>query len=199
MAKYFMATFVGLLFSGCASSPPTQYFVLEPIKQKAFVSAAMSPPMSIGIGPVAIPALLARKKIVTHSADNTVQIAEYHQWATPLENSLPQTIASNIAALQPNNIVRTYPWSIHGIVDLQVVVEISRFDTSPGKCANLEANWSIKNEANHQMLKSGRSVFTQTLKDTSYPGTVRALSDLIGQFSQDLSSVLLEIGAKHKD
>lgn len=144
-----------------------------------------------------IPALLARKKIVTRLADNTVKIAEFQQWASPLENSLPQTLASNIAALQPNNIVRAYPWSIHGIVDLQVVVEISRFDTSPGKAANLEANWTIKNEANHQTLKTGRSVFTQTLTETSYPGTVHALSQLLGQFSQELSSALLGIQAKH--
>lgn len=193
MIKFFMTVMLGILLSGCAAPPSVQFYVLEPLSRSPPAMFGASRQHSIGIGPVSIPALLEHKKIVTRLSDNSVQLAEFQQWAAPLQDSLTQTLTRNLATLQPNNILRAYPWSVHGTVDLQIIIDIIRFDTTPGESADLEANWTIKNETRHELLKSGRSVIKHALSDSSYPGTVRALSKVLEQFSQELSLALVKL------
>jgi uncharacterized protein len=193
MTKPLMTALLGVLLSGCASTASVKFYVLEPLSQTSSPTITNLKQGSIGVGPISVPTLLEHQQIVTRSSDNTVHIAEFHQWASPLQDNLLQTLTRNLASLQPNHLFRAYPWSIHGTVDLQVIVDIIRFDTSPGKSANLEANWTIKNENTHKTLKSGRSVIKQALSDSSYPGTVRALSKILGQFSQEVSLALLNV------
>jgi uncharacterized lipoprotein YmbA len=195
MNKLVIATVLSALFSGCASTPNVKFYVLESISQSAPTQQTIyaEKQHSIGIGPLSIPTLLQHKQIVTRSSDNTVQIAEFHQWASPLQDNMVQALTANLSTLQPNNIVRVYPWSIHGMVDLQVIVDITRFDTTLGQTANLEANWTIKNEATKTILKSGHSAISYSMPDPSYPGTVRTLSKILGEFSRELSLALLKV------
>jgi uncharacterized protein len=193
MTKRIIAGFIGILLSGCADSPSVQFYVLEPLNPIPSSAVVAQRQHTIGIGPVSVPALLEHKQIVTRLSDNSVKIAEFQHWASPLQDNLLQTLTQNISNLQPNNIVRSYPWSIHGTVDLQIIVDIIRFDTTPGKSVNLEANWTIKNETTHAVLKTGHSVINRPLSESTYPATVRALSKILGEFSQQLSSGLLHL------
>lgn len=193
MARQLIVAMLGLLLTACASALSVQFYILEPLSQTAPATAESIRQHTIGIGPVSIPALLERKQIVTRHAGNAVQIAEFQQWASPLPDNLLQALTRNLSTLQPGNIVRAYPWSVHGTVDLQVIVDIIRFDTTPGESVNLEANWTIKNEKTNDILKNGRSLINHSLADSSYPGTVRALSKILGEFSQELSLALLKV------
>jgi uncharacterized protein len=193
MTKLLIVAMLASLLSACASAPSVQFYVLEPLSQSSPSSVKSFKQRSIGIGPVFVPALLDHKKIVTRHSDNAVQIAEFHQWASPLQDNLLQALTRNLSTLQPGNIVRAYPWSVHGTVDLQVIVDIIRFDTTSGESVNLEANWTIKNEKTNSILKNGRSVINHSFSDSSYPGTVRALSKILGEFSQELSIALLKV------
>ena len=183
----------GLLLSGCVATSNVEFYVLEPISQTAPPKIEAVTQKTIGIGPVTVPELLDRSQMITRSSDHTVNIAESQQWASSLQDNLLQTLTRNLSSLQSNNIVRPYPWSVHGKVDLQVIVDFIRFDTSPGKSANLEANWTIKNESTHAVLKSGHSVINRAISDSTYPGTVHALSKILGEFSQELSLALFNV------
>jgi uncharacterized protein len=198
MIKLFIVAVLGLLLAACTVAPSVQFYVLESLSQTAPSTIASTKQRTIGIGPVAVPALLERKQIITRHASNGVQIAEFQQWASPLQDNLLQALTRNLSTLQSGNIVRAYPWSVHGTVDLQIVVDIIRFDTTPGESANMEANWTIKNENTHEILKTGHSVINHSLSDSSYPGTVRALSKLLGEFSQELSLALAKMEATNQ-
>jgi uncharacterized lipoprotein YmbA len=179
------------LMTGCASTPPTHFYVLEAVSQPAagrFNEAANK--RQIGIGPISIPALLERKQMVTRTENKGVQIAEFHQWAAPLKDNIAQVIAHNLAALQPNDIIRSYPWSAFGAVEYRVVIDIQRFDSRPGQSVNFEASWAIMNEKNHKILTNGRSKIEQPLPDASHETSVKAFSALLGEFSQELSLAL---------
>ncbi len=193
MIKPLIAALLVILVSGCTSAPSVQFYVLESQPQTTPSTVETVSQRTIGIGPVSVPVLLEHKQIITRSSDNTVQIAEFQQWASPLQDNLLQALTRNVSTLQPNSIVRTYPWSVHGTVDLQLVVDIIRFDTTPGESANLEANWTIKNETTHAILKSGHSVINRSMADSSYPGTVRVLSKILEEFSQELSKALTTV------
>lgn len=197
MMKSFVAVILGIILTACSNTPTVQFYVLESLNQASPSSISTTKPLSIGIGPVTIPVLLEHKQIVTRLPGNGVQLAEFQQWASPLQDNLLQALTHNVSSLQVGNIVRAYPWSIHGTVDLQVIVDIIRFDTTPGQSANLEANWTIKNESNHDVLKNGHTVINHALADSTYPSTVRALSKLLGEFSQEISLAVLKLESAH--
>ena len=76
------------LLTACASAP-TNFYTLESQSRPPVVATAASAKKPlIGIGPLTMPALLDRKGIVTRADNNSVQIAEFDQWAAPLKTML---------------------------------------------------------------------------------------------------------------
>jgi len=192
----FIMLCVSALLTACASTP-TNFYTLESQSRPPVVTTTTgaTKPL-IGIGPLSLPALLDRRGIVTRAENNSVQIAEFDQWAAPLQNNVIAVLSKNVATLQPNAIVRAYPWSVYGNVDYRVIIDISRFDTQLGKFANLEASWAIMEEKNHTIISNGQTKLEQRLSDTSYNGAAQGLSKLLSEFSQQLSLALVQAQQK---
>jgi uncharacterized protein len=189
----FILLCTGGLLSACASAP-TNFYTLEAQSRPPVVTSTSSAKKPlIGIGPLMLPALLDRKGIVTRAENNSVQIAEFDQWAAPLQNNVIAVISKNVATLQPDAMVRSYPWGVYGNVDFRVIVDISRFDTQLGRSANLEANWAIMEEKNHTIVSNGQAKIVEPLNDASYNSAAQALSKLLSEFSQQLSLALAQV------
>jgi len=193
ISKRLMPLLISTLLSACLSTPSTSFYVLESLSKPPASSAEVVKKRLIGIGPVSMPAFLERKQIVTRMPDNSIQIAEFHQWAAPLKDNVTQVLTHNLANLQPNDIIRAYPWIAYGAVDYRIIVDIFRFDTTSQQTVNLEANWAIMDEKTHTLLRNGRSKIEHTLDDPTYPGTVKALNKILSEFSQGLSLALDKI------
>ena len=183
---------LGSLLTACAT-PPTQFYQLEATSPPLVTSTTTAKKMLIGIGPLSLPALVDRKQIVTRGANNAIQLAEFHQWATPLQDNVLNVLSKNIAAQQTNAIVRSYPWSVYGEMDYRVIIDISRFDSQPGKSANLEASWVIMSEKNHTIISNGQTNIQQLLHDERYDSAVLALNKLLSELSQQLSLALHQV------
>lgn len=188
-----MLLLISALLPACLSTPSTNFYVLESLNEPSASATKTAKKRLIGVGPISMPALLERKQIVTRLPDNSVQIAEFHQWASPLKDNVTQVLTHNLANLQPNDIIRAYPWIAYGAVDYRIIVDIIRFDTTPEQTVNLEANWAIMDEKTHTLLSNGRSKIDHMLNDSSYPGTVKALNKILSEFSQELSLALGKI------
>ena len=182
------------LLTACASTA-THFYTLETQGRTAIVTQTGVKPV-IGIGPLSLPALLDRRGIVTRTENNSVHIAEFDQWAAPLANNVIAVLSKNVATLQPNAIVRVYPWSVYGDVDYRVIIDISRFDARLGKSVNLEASWAIMEEKNHKIVRNGQTTLEQPLSETSYSSAAQGLSKLLGDFGQQLAEVLVQIQPK---
>ncbi|MDO9268170.1 MAG: PqiC family protein [Methylobacter sp.] len=193
LSKWLISVSACTLLCACISTPPTQFYVLEPLIESPSFSSATEKKRQIGIGPVSIPTLLERKQIVTRLPDSGVKVAEFHQWASPLKNNVTQVLTHNLATLQADDLIRAYPWSAYGAVDYRIIIDIIRFDTRPEQSVNLEANWAIMNEKNHTLISNGRTKIERPLNDSSYPSTVKALSKILSEFSQELSIALAKI------
>jgi len=192
----FILLSVSALLTACASTP-TNFYTLEAQSRPPVATSTSSVKKTlIGIGPLTLPALLDRKGIVTRAENNTVQIAEFDQWAAPLQNNVIAVLSKNVAALQPDAIVRAYPWSVYGNVDYRVIIDITRFDTQLGKSANLEASWAIMEEKNHTIVGNGQIKLQQPLNDPSYNSAAQGLSKLLSDLSQQLSMALVQVPQK---
>lgn len=185
-----LAAIIMTLVTACTSAPPTTFYILEAQSSApAQVSVEAKKPV-IGVGPVTIPALLERRQIITRSDLNTVNIAEFHQWAAPLRETITQVLTQNLADLQTQQVIRAYPWSAYGPVDYRVNIDIDRFDTQPGQWVNLDARWAIMDEKTHSIITNQQTHIKKPLADTSYPATVKALSGALSELSQALSLAL---------
>ncbi|MDD2723775.1 MAG: PqiC family protein [Methylovulum sp.] len=193
MLNKFVMMIAVLLMAGCASTPATNFYVLEAVSQPPAQAAKNLKKRLVGIGPITMPPLLDRKQIVTRTLMNGIDVAEFHQWAAPLKDNVLDVLTQNLTQLQPENFIRPYPWSAYGTVNYRVLVDISRFDTRPGIAVNLEASWAIMDESNHRIIDNGRSKISHALVDKSYPATVHALSQVLGQFSLELSLALQKL------
>ena len=189
----FIILCVSGLLNACASTPTNFYTLESQIRPPVATSTRSTKKPLIGIGPLTLPALLDRKGIVTRAENNTVQIAEFDQWAAPLQNNVIAVLSKNVATLQPNAIVRAYPWGVYGNVDYRVIIDISRFDTQLGKSVNLEASWAIMEEKNHTIVSNGQAKIEQRLNDASYNSAAQGLSKLLSELSQQLSLALVRI------
>ncbi|MEY3808225.1 MAG: hypothetical protein RI893_1201 [Pseudomonadota bacterium] len=193
MANQFSKWLLALSLSGCLSMPPTQFYVLEPLSEQISLATTTEKKRSIGIGPITIPALLERKQLVTRLPDNTVTIAEFHQWASPLKDNIAQVLTYNLATLQTGDLFRTYPWSAYGTVNYRIIIDIIKFDIHPNQNVNFVATWAIMHEKTHALVSHGRSKIDQPLNDSSYTSVVKVLSKILGDFSQELSLALEKI------
>jgi uncharacterized lipoprotein YmbA len=193
LSKWLISVSTCTLLTACLSTPPTHFYILEPLSEPPPLSSTTVKKRLIGIGPVSIPTLLERKQIVTRLPDNSIKIAEFHQWASPLKDNVAQVLTHNLATLQTGDLIRTYPWSAYGAVDFRVIIDIIKFDTRPEQAVNLEANWAIMNEKTHTLISNGHTKIEHRLDDPSYPSAVKALNNTLSEFSKELSVELGKI------
>jgi uncharacterized lipoprotein YmbA len=194
MSKYLLL--MSCLLTACAASPPTHFYVLESQSPAPVTHTNTTKKALIGIGPLTLPTLVDRKQIVTRSEHNSIQVAEFHQWAMPLKDNVLDVLSKSIAAQQPNAIVKAYPWGAYGEMDYRVIIDISRFDSQLGKSANMEASWAIMEEKTHTIISNGQANSKQPLHDVSYDSAVFALNQLLNEFSQQLSLALHQVQTK---
>lgn len=137
-ATFFVSLLAVLMLTACSTTPPTHFYMLEALPHTA---RANSQALAIGIVSITLPALLDRKQMVTRLHDNRVQLAEFHQWAEPLKDTLPRVIVKNLAELQPSYVFRAYPWSAYGNVDYRIIIDIDSFAAETKKTVKLSASW----------------------------------------------------------
>ena len=182
-ATFFVSLLAVLMLTACSTTPPTHFYVLEALPHTA---RANSQALAIGIGPITLPALLDRKQMVTRLYDNRVQLAEFHQWAEPLKDTLPRVIVKNLAELQPSYVFRAYPWSAYGNVDYRIIIDIDSFAAETKKTVKLSASWAIMDERQHTIIKNGKIKFEHVLANPAPAAIAEAMSQLLSQFSQRL-------------
>src|SRR5256885_10178986 len=144
------------LLAGCGSSPDTRFYPRAPPPPPTKpADRSSTPQVGVGIRSVVLPADLDRPQIVTRTGPNTVHLAEFDRWSSPLRESVANVIAENLSVLLPADRVAVYPWPPGVSIDYQVIVEVTRLELRmDGPCA-LDAWWRI--QAKDQESVVGRS------------------------------------------
>jgi len=196
-----LAVCLGL--TGCAVSDPTQYFTLAQApaptaERTATASTAeggvgQTTNVSIGVGPVIIPAYLDRRQIVTRTGTDQVELSAFHRWAEPLEDGMARILAEEIAARVPTERVVTFPWRgvVARAIQYQVVVTVVRFDGQPGGDVTLDTRWRILDPHGEEHAFR-RSTVIETVKGPGHEPIVAAMTRAVVSLSREIA---LEIRA----
>ena len=178
---------LGLLLAGCATTPPAQFYTLAPLQapEAKSVSALR---FTVAVGPVILPELLQRPQIVTRTRDDRVAFAAFQRWAGSLADETKRVLAVNLGTLllEAGAVVTTDDLAIDP--DIRVVVNINRFDGTPGGAVWLNAVWTLAPRKGDGALAVHQSVIEETAQG-------EALADLVSAHSRALSRLSREIAA----
>jgi hypothetical protein len=178
---------VGL--AGCAaSSDATRFYVLGPVDRAPAGPAASGGDMRVGVRSVEVPRYLDRLQIVTRAGANRLQLAEFHQWGSPLRYAVPALLAENLSRLLPSERVDVFPWGRTFTPDAQVVVEISQLDGALNGDSVLAARWRILGRTGEE-VRSGTSRHTEP-SGPDYESLVAAQSRLLATLSREITEGL---------
>jgi uncharacterized lipoprotein YmbA len=183
-----------LAAAGCLSlgggSRPTSFYLLSSLDPGEVVIG--SDAVSLGVGPVELPAHLDRPQIVTRAEGNRLELAEFHHWAEPLRDNLTRVLADDLSVLLGTDRVWTYPWRRAAEVDYRVRVEVERFAAGPDPEVHLRGRW-ILSDAGGRPLATRRSSLRVPVSSLSdYAAVVEAMSRSVEELAGQMAAAIRE-------
>ena len=184
---------IAFAVSGCGTSPPVRYFTLasEP-SQTARKAETPANPYAIAVGPVTVPELVDRPHLVLRTSSTQVQVAEQARWAAPLKSEIPRVVADQLASLLTGASTATSSQRAVSAPDYRVLIDIQRFDSTPGVSAAIEASWTVRGRDG--ALLAGRSVANEP-SGAGYDELVAAHSLALGAVSRDIANAIVKLRA----
>jgi len=197
--EYWKSTGLILVFltlGGCgATTQPSKFYLLNSLASSEKAASNVPAGMAIGIGPIHIPEYVDRPQIVTRMSENELKLAEFHKWAEPLKDNIPQVLADNLSVLMRTDQVTIYPWKRSTSIDYQVIIDITRFDTSSDAEAHLVARWQVFGHDTRKVLALKKSHLKASLQSSDYHSIVSALNQTLADLSRAITT---SIGQVHK-
>ncbi len=194
--KFVTCMAVLLTLGGCgASTQPPKFYLLNSLSASEQAVAQASLGLAIAVGPIKIPEYVDRPQIVTRISENELKLAEFHKWAEPLKDNIPQVLADNLSLLMRTDQVNIYPWKRSTPIDYQVTIDITRFDTSSDAEAHLVARWQVFGHDTRKVLALKKSHLKAPLQSSDYHSIVSALNQTLADLSRAIAT---SIGQVHK-
>jgi uncharacterized lipoprotein YmbA len=176
-----------LVLPGCASSPATRFYVLSAMPDVRDIPGSKDVNcITLGVGPIELPAYLNRLQMVTTASDNELVLADFDRWAQPLSSNFSHVLAENISKLTCTKTVHLFPWSGPELVDYRISGEVMTLKGSLGGNASMEVWWKITGGKEMGTLVSERSQYTEPVQGHDYQALVQAYSRMLLAFSKDI-------------
>lgn len=178
----------------CMSSPSSRFYVLGSLSTKG---PEVSPPaeagcLSIGIGPIKMPAYLDQRQIVTRSSASELQLAEFDRWAEPLKENFTRVLSQNLSTQLCTKTVVVFPWRGTIPTDYNIQIDVDRFDGALGGNVSLEAWWMVFSGNSKRLLWSKKSSFTEPVGGKDYESLVSAQSRSLASLSREIAEAIVQ-------
>ena len=147
---------------------------------------------TIGLGPIKLPPYLDRPEIVTRMAPNRLELSKEDRWGESVQNGFTRAMERNLAA-QTSAAVIVYPWYNTVHIDMQVQIDVYRFETDAQGIATLSAKWTILDSTGKNVLYTVESNLTQPSKPGDMTEGAAALSRTIGDLSGQIANMLQQL------
>lgn len=158
-----------LALSACSGTPKTLYYQL-PLAPTGAVISRSSVAQPLWIERVTLPDYLAGNGVVYQSNDVQFAIAANHQWASPLDQQLQQTLVNNLSAALPGALISSTPLGQqHDTLSVTVSAFQGRFD---GR-ATVSGEWILQHHG--ELLKQSFNI-TLPQQEDGYDCLVRTLA-----------------------
>jgi hypothetical protein len=192
-----------LALAGCLGGPsaPTNFFMLSPLSptQAGTSAATAEGGIRIGLVTVVVPEYLNRNEIVVN-LDNTVyRLAEFNQWAEPLNDNLTRVLAENLTNLLRDGSIDIFLASDSSIpTDYRLEVDVIRLDGNLGDQVTLVVQWALLGNEEDDLILMRRSEYQEPAADKTYKGLVLAQSRTVEKLSRDIAAAIVKALANNR-
>ena len=196
---------IGLSLAGCSSflpkpkSNPSRIFVLFPdIEASEQQNSDPSGQISLGVGPVRLPAYLDRREIVMRVAQGRFDLSENDRWAEPLDENLTHVLAQNLSILLGSDQIIPYPWPLDQKPRYRVQIQVLRFECNSAGEAQLSARWAVIDDTGKETPNLKESRLTRPAKEKSIDASVAALSETVADLSREIAKTVVAIDGQRQ-
>jgi hypothetical protein len=154
--------------------------------------------IGILVGPIRMALYLDRSDIAIRDSQNKIRLAEFSQWAGPLQENFSRVLAENLSVLLSTDRVGIFPGTRVMPFDFNVTVNVTRFDGMPGKQADLRARWGILDKTRKDLLFGKHSVLSQPTEGDSLEALIAAESRTLSDLSHEIAEAI-KVLAEKKD
>ena len=179
------------ILAGCSSTPPSQFYTLSAV---ADAGSSAGSALAVVVGPVSVPAAVDRPQIVVTAGVNQVQLDEFNRWASPLQDQIEVALANDLATDLGTPNVTTLSGGDVQSAQYRVVVDVLRFESTPGSVAVLEAAWTVR-RVKGDKSESGRTSAREPLQQAGYGALAAGHSRAIAQLARDVSTAIRSLEA----
>jgi uncharacterized lipoprotein YmbA len=194
----------GLIMGSCSpfgagTQKETRYYVLSSIQSEAASVQPVGdlPDTGIGVGPIRMPLYLDRSDIVTRGSQNKVEIADFAQWAGPLQENFSRVLAENLSVLLSTDKIGVFPFARSDSIDYNVTVYVTRFDGMPGDKAYLRARWAILDRKRKESFFEKHTILSHPTMGDSTEALIAAKSNTVAELSREIAQAIIEVSRKH--
>jgi hypothetical protein len=166
-------------------SAPVSYYLLGGLVAPEGSAATRT----VGLLPPQVAPYLSREEIVTRAGPNSVTLADFDRWATPLPEGIAEMVAANLTFLGAGRVDRVMDAGPSEF-DRRVLVEILRLDGSLGGEVVLAARYTIVAGDHWQVLAEGVRSWKETASGDSYAAYVDAMGRLLLTMCREIVGVL---------
>ena len=184
-----------VILGGCAHTDPARFYILDSLSSSETDKQVIATEhdVKIVIGPIELQEYLDRPQIVTRVSSNELKFAEFDQWAESLKNNISRVLAENISILLSTEDVFVYPLKRSELIEYQVIMEVTRFDGTPGGNVVLDTHWAILTGDEGKMLLIKKSSYSRPTGGEDYQALVAAKSQTLADFSRDIAQAINSI------
>jgi uncharacterized protein len=178
----------------------SKFYLLTPTADTAAAPASSAQSsagnFTIGLGPIKLPPYLDRPEIVMRAAPNRIELSKEDRWGESLQNGFTSAMERDLAAQVGTSHIILFPWYNTTHVDLQVQIEVYRFETDSNGTATLSAKWTILDSTGKNILYTVETNLTQPSKPGDQTDAAAALSRTIGDLSGQIANMLQQVRAQ---
>ena len=177
-----------LSLSACigGKSPPSQFYLLEPVKAVEGFGGGAETGLLIALAPVRIPQYVDRPQMVTATGKNAYHLSETNRWAERLDDNIARVLAQNLNLLVPAEVVLANASSRAQQAKFKVSVTILEFHVGPQGQAGLTAQWSVAR--GEETVLGRQASYHEPASATDYGLMAGALNECLGRLSRDLAA-----------
>ena len=145
--------------------------------------------LSLGVGPVSLPAYIDRSELVFQSGPNEFQIPPNVSWAGSLQANIAGVLAGDLQEQLGAREVLTLPWPAGCAPRRRVALDIHQFHGISGSEAILDTSWRIE-DAGGSTISHGNAIFREPIHGDGYAAVVAAESRLLRQCAAAIARTL---------
>lgn len=173
------------LLTACGTTPPVRYYTLGPLTP-AGPSVGSGP--GLVVGPVGVPASIDRLLIVRHIDGARADVSDGHRWAAPLKTEIARRVAVELSRRSGNGRIVAWPQSSIVEPEMNVPIDVLRFDAEGFGKVTLEAVWTLRKGGKDVIGR--RFVATEQVSEPTWEALAATHGRLVDALAADIATAL---------